>query len=266
MQSIGEIPRHRVDAPSYGWCAITDVGLVRARNEDAFALSGDGCALAVADGVGGHAFGDVAATISVEVAMRSLTANWSRADGPSRAHAALAHAVQEAHRSVAGAAAMRDRTKPMGATLLVGIIESGWLHTCHVGDVRAYVLRGGDLAPVTDDHSFVARLVREGALTAEQAREHPRLHEIFHAVGVSTPAQADTHSHSLRGVETVLICSDGLWGAVNSDTLAEVLGRRVSAEARARELVARANSAGGRDNITAIVRDVAGAGSSRPRN
>ena len=146
----------------------------------------------------------------------------------------------------------------MGTTLTAAIEVEGGLRIGHVGDSRCYVLRDGILARVTDDHSLVEELVREGRITLEQAAVHPQRSVITRALGIEADIEVDDVALELTGGDRVLICSDGLSGMVRDADISAVLRRTEAPEAAATALIDAANEAGGEDNITVVVIDVIG--------
>lgn len=236
----------------YSWAIESHVGLVRSGNEDAFAPDNDGAAegpvvVAVADGMGGHTAGEVASRLAIAAATAD---EFEPALDPvarvERANAAVADAVAE-DASLAG----------MGTTLTLGVFDAdGALRMAHVGDSRAYLLRNGELRQITDDHTLVAELVAGGVLTPEQARTHPRRHMVTQSIGMPD-VRIDTIEEQLEPGDRVLLCSDGLTIMVEDAAVAEILGGAESPSEAAWNLITAANTAGGHDNTTVAVVDVA---------
>jgi protein phosphatase len=142
----------------------------------------------------------------------------------------------------------------MGSTVIAGVMHDETLHVCHVGDVRAYHLSRGHLRRVTNDHSWVwETFVMSGLLTPEQARTHPQRRVVTQAIGRLQGVSPDTARIPLRAGDRVLLCSDGLWGALSDKELGAVVGSNGSMQELASMLVDKANDAGGEDNITAIL-------------
>jgi protein phosphatase len=248
-------PERRAVEPVAYACGVTDVGRVRTQNEDALYVAGDGRLLVVADGMGGHRAGEVAAALAVE-ALAAFFDDGRRAaiaEGAETASEALRVAFQSAHERVQRSAAERSDRVGMGTTLVAGYVHGDVLHTCHVGDVRCYAFRDATLLALTHDHSVVGMLVRAGKLGPEEARRHPRRNEVLQAVGLDADVTPDLHQWTLAPGDVVLLCSDGLWEMIGEDEIAEVLGNGRPLGARARELVHRANQAGGRDNVTVVL-------------
>ncbi len=236
-----------VRAPDRRVCGITDVGRVRDNNEDGFYVAGDGSLLIVADGLGGHPAGELASQVAIETAVALI-------DGTSVKQPArrLEQAMDEAHQKVVETATEHPPYTGMATTMIAGLIDGDSLHTCHVGDVRGYLLSSGELERLTTDHSFVGELVEQGKITEEAARHHPERNIVTQALGLEAPL-ADSSHRQLDAGDTVLLCSDGLWDAVEHDEMAEILSSSLSTKRRAVDLVDRAIDAGGHDNITAVL-------------
>ncbi len=237
--------------------AGTDTGLQRRANEDS--LLARAPLFVVADGMGGARAGEVASRIAVEAFHGGLTDDESPEEGLV-AHALAANArIYELSRQNAEQAGM-------GTTLTAVYVGEDEVAVAHVGDSRAYCLRDGELLRLTDDHSLVDELIREGRLTPEEAEEHPQRSIITRALGPEETVEVDTRSFRARAGDLYLLCSDGLTSMVGEARLAELL--RQHAHARLRDageaLIAEANRAGGRDNITVILLRLEEVGSSQP--
>jgi serine/threonine protein phosphatase PrpC len=226
--------------------AGTDTGLQRRANEDS--LLARSPLFVVADGMGGAQAGEVASKIAVESFHGGLPDGSPPEEGLA-AHALAAnariHALSRENAEQAG----------MGTTLTAVYVGEQEVAIAHVGDSRAYCLRDGELLRLTDDHSLVDELIREGRLTPEEAEDHPQRSIITRALGPEESVEVDTRSFRARAGDIYLLCSDGLTSMVPEARLAEVL--RLHAGARLRDigeaLIAEANRAGGRDNITVIL-------------
>ncbi len=232
--------------------AATDIGLVRANNQDQLLLAGS--LYAVADGMGGHAAGEVAS----DTAVKALEAAWAtRSAHDARA---LEAAARDANRKVWQTAQADPSLRGMGTTLvavaLTGSDEAEELAVINVGDSRVYLLRGGELAQLTVDHSLVAELVAEGQLAADEAEFHPQRHVLTRALGVDSDVPVDLVTVAPIQGDRLLLCSDGLIREVSDNQVASVLRRLSDPTEAARELVAEAKLRGGNDNITVVVVDV----------
>jgi PPM family protein phosphatase len=251
--ACSEEGRRTVFTPLPHICAITDVGRVRAANEDAYCVSSDYTWFAVADGMGGHDAGEVAAALAIQTLVEFITPErMSAAAVTNTIGTLLLDAVTSAHECVLAANRSKEAGREMGCTLVVGSIANG-LFTCHVGDVRCYVMHEGVLSQLTHDHSMVGSLVEAGVITSEQARVHPNKNQVLQAIGMSMGVTPDVNYSALFPNDLVLICSDGLWEAMPHEEIQGILAGESSIHQRTTQLVDHANNAGGHDNITAIL-------------
>lgn len=227
---------------------LTDVGQVREGNEDAMHV-GDSV-FAVADGMGGHAAGEIASSLALEPIAELDGRVFGDHD---EARDALEEAVVEANRSVVRAAETDETLRGMGTTLTAALFEGRRLHVAHVGDSRAYLLRQGRVTQLTRDHTFVQQLLDDGSITEDEAAHHPHRSVVTRAIGASEEVQIDVETLDLASGDAVLLCSDGLSGVVDDDHIAELLTSDRRPQQVVTELVAAANEAGGPDNITAVL-------------
>lgn len=231
---------------------LTDIGRQRAGsvNQDA-ALALDlarGGLFAVADGMGGHAAGELAANLALETLSKAFEKR------PRNLPWSLAEAVQEANSTVLKHAV--GESVGMGTTLLALLIDKGAALVAHVGDSRAYLLREGELQRLTEDHSWVAEQVRQGFLTEEEAKHHQWKSVVSNALGGEERVRLELFGFPVKAGDRLLICSDGLSGVVEEELLARILSRPESPEHIARLMVDAANDGGGPDNITVVVVDI----------
>jgi serine/threonine protein phosphatase PrpC len=237
------------------WGGASHVGQVRQVNQDSLFV-GTGL-FVVADGMGGHAGGEIASRLAVDTMEAELEAGGAAA--PRRA-LDLVTAVQAANERVWSQSEHDRELAGMGTTIVaIGVVEEGGearLAIVNVGDSRAYRLSGGDLDQISDDHSLVGELYREGRLTSDEARAHPQKNIVTRAVGIERSVDVDEFQVLPRTGDRYLLCSDGLTDEVADAEIASVLRTIDDPEAAAQELVRRANEAGGRDNVTLIVVDV----------
>lgn len=240
--------------------AQTDVGRVRANNEDAFwEGSGRDWYLAlVADGMGGHQAGEVASRVAAEVIGRTVeSADPAGKDGPA-CRALLLKAVARANDEVYRLAQKEPGLAGMGTTVTAALIHGREMELAHVGDSRAYRLRGERLELLTEDHSLVQELVNQGSLAPGEARFHPQRHILTRALGTGPVLKVDTRHEELRPGDVLLLCTDGLSGTLSDAELLETLRNTPRAQAGA-ELIRLANSRGGRDNVTVVIVEVGAA-------
>ncbi|MGB3633355.1 MAG: Stp1/IreP family PP2C-type Ser/Thr phosphatase [Rubrobacteraceae bacterium] len=230
---------------------LSDAGKVRQNNEDSL-LVGEGrdtSLFVVADGIGGFEAGEVASSIAVET-LRDLGPGDSFDD-----------TIQEANHRILSAARDDDKLSGMGTTVVAirfaGTDDHPAAEVAHVGDSRAYLLRNGELKPLTEDHSLVAELVRSGDLTRAQAAEHPQKNLITRALGAEDSVEVDTTRLPVEQGDRILLCSDGLTDMVPEDRISEILSEpSQDPEAPSRQLLSEALEAGGTDNITLVLVDV----------
>src|SRR5437868_652569 len=227
----------------------TDVGLVRAHNEDRFLA--DERLFAVADGVGGHKAGEVASQTAVETLQREFTEPTTDA---------LIDAVKTANRTVWNLAETNSDQRGMGTTLTaIALVDDGAeqrLAIVNVGDSRAYLLQQGELEQLTEDHSLVEQLVREGQLTPEEAQVHPQRSIITRALGLDPEVEVDSWELTPYRGDRILLCSDGLTNEVTDDEIASTLRTVSDPNEAARQLIQEARDHGGSDNITCVIVDV----------
>lgn len=222
----------------------TDIGLVRSRNEDSMLSLSVGTYM-VADGMGGHAAGEVASHIFIETA-RSLLAG----QNISYSELLLRNVVLQANTAILEQVAEHPEYSGMGTTATLFHREGREGIWAHVGDSRLYLLRDGELQQVTRDHSLVSDLVENGTITREEAKNHPRKNVLMRAVGVDEELVVDTGSFALQQGDRILLCSDGLTNMVDNKEIQCLLQQE---EDPAAALVAAALAAGGLDNVTAVV-------------
>lgn len=228
----------------------TDVGLVRSSNEDAYLIAEP--LFAVADGMGGHQAGEVAAGTTIET-LREFAGAIANDDDPG---SALVETARAANRAVYEKASEDPSLLRMGTTLTAAIARDGRLCIAHVGDSRAYLFRDGNLRQLTQDHTLVAEYVRHGRMTEEEAKVHPNRSIITRALGVEPDIPVDTVTLGIRPGDRILLCSDGLYSMVPDEFIASILASVEDTAAAAKQLVEAANSAGGEDNTTVVVIDV----------
>ena len=227
----------------------SDVGLLREGNEDS-AYAGPHL-LAVADGMGGHAAGEVASAATITT-IASLDADHP---GPDLVHA-LADAVASANMRLQELIISDPSVEGMGTTLTALLWSDGQAALCHIGDSRAYLLRNGQFYQITHDHTLVQSLVDEGKITEDDVATHPHRSLLLRALDGRTIADPDLSTHETMAGDRYLLCSDGLSGVVTEQTLHQTLSSVWDPEKAALQLVELAIRGGGPDNITCIVADV----------
>jgi protein phosphatase len=223
--------------------------MVRTNNQDA--VLAEVTTFAVADGMGGHAGGEIASATAV-ASLRANLATTTTAEG-------LLEAIREANRAVGQAGEEDPDLSGMGTTavvaVLVGTDLGDRLLIGNVGDSRAYHFHEGALTQVTDDHSMVGELLREGSITEEEAAHHPQRHVITRVLGTSADVDVDLFELNLSEGDRVLLCSDGLTNEVTAEEIIRVLRTTTDPTEAAEDLVRRANAHGGNDNVSVVVID-----------
>ncbi|MBB6346279.1 Stp1/IreP family PP2C-type Ser/Thr phosphatase [Nonomuraea muscovyensis] len=231
------------------YAARSDVGLLREGNEDSAYASGR--LLAVADGMGGHAHGEVASSVAI-AAMASLEEVQPGGDLLNAIEAAVRDANRRLHEMVG-----RDPSlKGMGTTLTAMLWHGTQVALVHVGDSRAYLLRRGELYQITHDHTLVQQLVDDGRITPEEAATHPQRSILLRALDGSGEVDPDLTLREAQIGDRYLLCSDGLSGVVSAETLHATLTNIDDPEEVVRQLIDLANRGGGPDNITCVLADV----------
>lgn len=233
------------------YAARSDVGLVRANNQDS-GFAGPHL-LMIADGMGGHAGGDIASSIAVAT-MAPLD---EEAHGPDQALAELDRALHEAQAALLARAKEEPALKGMGTTVTALLRAGNKLVMAHIGDSRAYLLREGELVQITTDHTFVEYLVQTGRITPEEADVHPQRSVVMRVLGDhDVEIVPDLSVREARAGDRWLLCSDGLSGVVSADTLREALATIEDVDECADRLIQLALRGGAHDNVTLIVADV----------
>jgi protein phosphatase len=238
--------------------AGTDVGRIRSGNEDNFFAEADERrgVFVVADGMGGHAAGEVASEMAVQIVARHLLPLTSVRDAG--AADLVNKSLQDANRAIYERMLAETDKQGMGTTASVMVLSDHGYLIGQIGDSRVYLYRDGVLVQITKDHSYVQEQVDAGLLTPEQARYHPYSNVITRCVGASDEVESDIYSGEVKVGDVFLLCSDGLTGMVDDRRLAQLLMARSGPGRVVDSLVAEANGRGGLDNITAIVIQVMG--------
>ena len=229
----------------------TDVGIVRAGNEDNYLMIPDRGVFIVADGMGGHAAGEVAS----EMAVRIIASSLGELNGESDDVAAdrMRNAIQEANDAIFQRTLSEHDKRGMGTTTTAMAITGPNFLIGQVGDSRAYLLRGGAFTQLTKDHSYVQEQVDAGNLTPDQARVHPYSNVITRCVGANDQVVPDLYFGTFRPNDLILLASDGLTGMLEDHELLEIMQSGVEPKDMVDAMIAEANKRGGLDNITAIV-------------
>jgi len=232
---------------------FTDVGRVRSRNEDSYALVENEHLAVVADGMGGHGNGDIASRIAVEAVQEKYAGARGRAGDEFAVAERLQTAFAHAHEMIRAAGEEDNSLRGMGTTLVAAVVEDRSAVIGHVGDSRAYALRGSTLTQLTEDHSWVREQIEAGHLSVDQAREHPFKSVVTRALGGENSVKVDLRRVHLQAGDILLLCSDGLTTMLTDEEIAALLNEGGSLDERTRRLVDAANELGGADNITVVM-------------
>jgi PPM family protein phosphatase len=255
---------------SYDAAGLSDIGMVRANNEDSiFVLnkneSGKQGAESygvyiIADGMGGHQAGEVASEMAVKVISAYLLENLKPDNGSLNGFKLVEEAIQKANTEIYNTATGKLELHSMGTTVTLGFRLNNELYIGHVGDSRAYLMRKGKLQQLTEDHSVIAQLRKEGTITSEEAENHPDRGKILRCLGVFGDVKVDGYNESgiehkltLLNGDTLLFCSDGLTGCVSDSEILNCLKNKGDSITICRGLVNLAKLKGGGDNISVIV-------------
>lgn len=243
----------------YHVAGLTDTGMVRDHNEDAYklpdgtdahTLKKNGYLYVLADGMGGHQKGEVASVLTTEIVNAEYYASIIPIsdNNPEQAiAAALSNAIEKANEKV------MDVTQGGGTTIVAAVLYGDSLVSMNVGDSRAYLLRDNELRLLSKDHSLVSRLVEMGKITDEEALTHPRRNVLYQALGQGSDVEIHTVIEKLQVNDVIILCSDGLWGEVSDPAIKEILHSVSTPLEAAKQLIDSANQQGGPDNITAII-------------
>ena len=236
----------------YTWATATHVGHVREGNEDSVSPTEDGAGegpliVAIADGMGGHVGGEIASSLAIEAATSS----------PAETAVAPRERVEAGNEAVVEASSGNPDLAGMGTTLTLAEFDTdGSIRIAHVGDSRLYLLRDGGLNQLTTDHTWVTEMQRRGHISEDQAATHPRRHLLTRVLGMAG-VEIDEDAVDLKPGDRVLICSDGLTTMLDDPEVADILTSAETPSDAVWALVEAANAAGGYDNTTVAVVDVA---------
>ena len=234
------------------YSAVTDVGKIRSSNQDTVFASDEPVGalpnlFVVADGMGGHKAGDFASQYTVR-----CVSSYARETDEESACRILQGGMQRANRELNTMARSEPDKQGMGTTMVAAVIDRHEMYVANVGDSRLYLLRGGLLIQITEDHSFVQEMVADGQLTKEEARVHPRKNVITRAIGAMDDLRVDFFHVELEDGDGILLCSDGLTNMLEDLRIGQILQAAGTVEERTRALVGAANDAGGADNISVV--------------
>lgn len=230
---------------------LSDPGLIRAYNQDCLYIDPAGRFFIVADGMGGHAGGEEASRIATQEIRSYLEQNWQ---SPESASQLLEQALSTANQAIITDQQNHPERADMGTTAVVVVIRPGESPVCgHVGDSRLYRLRESQLQQITEDHTWIAKALKIGDITPDEARVHPYRHVLSNCLGREDLKQISVQPLDLKQGDRLLLCSDGLTEELVDDRIASYLRGTPSLKIAAASLVAAANEEGGHDNITVVL-------------
>lgn len=241
--------------PAFNWAATTDKGRQRQENEDAFFVDDEIGLFLVSDGMGGHRGGALASKIvaedmpvAIEVSLDKLKSESTQSVRQMFSKVIIA---QSNHLWMEGTSEIGY--KYMGATVVVALIRAGRAYVAGLGDSRIYLLRAGKLKQITKDHSVVSELIEEGHIEPEEAADHEATGQLTHYIGMDDEAEPCVRTLALEQSDKLLLCTDGLTDMVDDETISHVLQNGQNCLEICKELINKANKAGGHDNITVVV-------------
>ncbi|MBR6729275.1 MAG: Stp1/IreP family PP2C-type Ser/Thr phosphatase [Clostridia bacterium] len=240
------------------WSGCTDLGKSRPVNEDGYYISEysaelDAIYAIVADGMGGHQAGEVASGLALRQMSEVINQGFSGGMDEPSIKSLLATAMRRANESIYKMSLSKEGLAGMGTTATLCLVAGETGIVVHVGDSRAYMLRGGILHQITTDHSLVQELLKSGQITQEEAEHHPQKNVITRALGTEAGVDIDIYEFSVLPGDCILLCTDGLSNLVREQEMQELMEREKDIDSLAKQLVAAANSKGGYDNITAVI-------------
>lgn len=233
----------------------TDIGIIRDNNQDAYYVSSnkDYPLFIIADGMGGHKAGEIASEMAIEIISKNLS---NHLTDPSIAEEDIKNRIQdsisEANNKIYKKSMEDERYSGMGTTVTLAFITDDKIFMGHVGDSRAYLLRNSILSQITEDHSLVEELIRNGSISKEEAKYHPQRNIITRAVGTSMVIKADVIVERRYKDDILLLCTDGLTNMVDDNQIKDFLINSEDIQKSCEELVKLSNNKGGFDNITVL--------------
>jgi len=234
--------------------ASTDIGIIREINQDFMFVSknSDFPLFIVADGMGGHKAGEVASEMAVSIITTALSSRLLDEDVTVNIEKEILDAIKRANLDILNYSKSVESCDGMGTTITLGYINNSKIYIGHVGDSRSYLIREGNLKQLTDDHSLVNELLKNGNITQEEAMKHPQKNIITRAVGTTDNICIDTSSYELVNDDIILFCSDGLTNMVEEDKLTKLFMEEKDIQQACDKAVIMAKDKGGRDNITVV--------------
>lgn len=237
------------------YVSATDKGKVRKNNEDFHAVLsvGDSTVFVVADGMGGHAVGEVASRTAVEFALSTLPKQLEKAKSVKQIENVLSDTIEKANVRVYLQSLDNKDYRGMGTTLTLAVLRDWRLYISHIGDCRTYLLHGSNFERLTVDHTLVQELVDMGSISEKEAQSHPKRHVLVRSLGVNEYMAPDTYSYDISPGDLIVMCTDGLYGCVEEKEIKRIIKRHKNLNTCAQQLINAANEGGGTDNITVIL-------------
>jgi len=233
------------------WSCVSETGLVREKNEDCFCINEKLKLFAVADGMGGHRAGEVASKLAVKTLEESLCKKLSSFGDPLQA---LVKAVCDANREVYRTACMQEIYHGMGTTLTACLVyNKNNLAVAHVGDSRAYLIRGSDMFRLTEDHSLVQEMIETGSITEDQAFYHPQRNILLRSLGTAAKVEVDASSWEILEGDAFLLCTDGLTNHLRDEEIFSTVIAAGDPDSCVRNLLEETLKRGASDNVTIIL-------------
>lgn len=232
----------------------SDIGLVRSKNEDSLVvLQKYGMTLAViADGMGGHLGGQKASNLAIETIQNSWE-NVQQAFLPYESENWIRETIAIANETVFNSGHENPEYEGMGTTIVLALLSGANATIGNIGDSRCYLYENNDFNQITEDHSFINYLIKSGEITVEDAEHHPRKNVLTRALGTNEKVEIDIKTIQLESSSILLLCSDGLYGKVNTDFLIEQILSDTTLEEKANQYIEEAKNNGGEDNISVII-------------
>ncbi|OIP77547.1 MAG: serine/threonine protein phosphatase [Oscillatoriales cyanobacterium CG2_30_44_21] len=232
------------------FAGATDTGCVRSANQDSYHIDPDGRFFIVADGMGGHAGGEVASQIAVDAIRESLDACWEVATDSQKL---MQEAINKANQAILDDQSANPIRSDMGTTIVILMFRDEIPWFCHIGDSRLYRLRGAKLEQISDDHTWIARAIQTGVVNPDEAKTHPWRHMLLQCLGREDLKEIAAGEVEWQPGDRLLICSDGLTEELSDDRIAHQLKSIRNCQQAAQALIESAKLRGGRDNITVVV-------------
>lgn len=237
------------------FAAATHQGLVRSKNEDAYAVIDDSSlpyALILADGMGGHRKGELASRLAVDYIEKHLRKDLAHCEDPDQIIRLLVEIIEKANVKVYLGSLEEETNHGMGTTLTAAVFLPENLLLAHVGDCRAYLLRDSILVQLTEDHTLVQEMLSAGSLTPDETAQHPRRNVLTRALGIPEYVQPDKLNLPLKRGDRILLCSDGLHGYVPDSVIENCMKKNKHPDQLVEHLIEQALQTGGEDNITVM--------------